>query len=113
MKSKIHQPVPELPVRAMEESQAFYRDSLGFTVAWTDSGKTISGISREDAVIFLREHDSVNPVTIWIFTDDVDETYRAFIESSISIHETLETKPWGLRQFSIQDPDQNKLIFHG
>ena len=108
----MHQPVPELPVNDIEKSQAFYRDKLGFQIAWTDPTKTMCGMSKGEAVIFLRKQEAVFPQTLWIFADDVDRTYQEFMKASIAISEHIETKPWGLRQFTIEDPDRNRFIFH-
>jgi catechol 2,3-dioxygenase-like lactoylglutathione lyase family enzyme len=112
MKSKFHQPVPELPVKDVERSQAFYRDKLGFEIVWTFPTKDIGAVSRNEAVIFLRKKEPVAPNTLWFFTDDVDETYRECVNSSITISEDIETKPWGIRQFTIEDIDGNRFIFH-
>lgn len=108
----MHQPVPELPVKDVEKSQAFYRDNLGFEIVWIEPTKTIGAISKGEAVIFLRKHQSVVPNTLWVFTDNVDDTYDEFIKASITISEDIETKPWGIRQFTIEDIDGNRFIFH-
>jgi catechol 2,3-dioxygenase-like lactoylglutathione lyase family enzyme len=109
MKSKIHQPVPELPVRDVEKSQAFYRDKLGFEVGW--SYETIGAVSYGETVLFLGKQETVVPNTVWVFADDVDEIYRELTNSAIGITEQIETKPWGIRQFAIEDIDGNKFIF--
>lgn len=111
MKSIIHQPVPELPVKDVEKSQAFYRDKLGFEIGWTYP--TIGSVSKGEAVIFLRQHQTVVPNTLWVFADNVDDMYKELTEASITITDHLETKPWGLRQFTIEDIDGNRFIFHG
>ena len=112
MRSKINQPVPELPVKDVERSQAFYRDKLGFKIGWIDPTKTIGAVSKDEAVIFLRKQPTFLPNTHWVFADNVDEIYKEFTEASITISEDLETKPWGIRQFTIEDIDGNKFIFH-
>jgi len=112
MKSIFHQPVPELPVKDVEKAQAFYRDNLEFTVAWTDPSKLIGAVSKDEAAIFLRQHDQITPVTVWIFVDDVDETYEEIKNTRVTIADPLETKPWNIRQFTIEDLDGNRFIFH-
>ena len=112
MKSRFHQPVPELPVSDVVKSQTFYRDKLGFEIAWTDPTKSIGAVNKDEAVIFLRRQQQVFPNTIWIFVDNVDSTYEEFVAASITISEPIETKPLGIRQFAIKDPDGNKFIFH-
>jgi len=112
IKSIFHQPVPELPVKDVGKAQAFYRDKLGFQIAWIDPTKTIGAVSKDEAAIFLRQHKQIVPITVWIFVDHVDETYKEFVQAGIAISETIETKPWNTRQFTIKDFDGNKFIFH-
>jgi catechol 2,3-dioxygenase-like lactoylglutathione lyase family enzyme len=112
MKSKFHHPVPELPVKDVEQSQEFYRDKLGFTIAWTYPTKTIGAVSKDETVLFLSKQEEITPNTLWIFADDVDQMYNEFVAAGISINESIETKPWGIRQFTIKDLDGNTFIFH-
>jgi predicted enzyme related to lactoylglutathione lyase len=112
MKSKIHQAVPELPVKDVERAQAFYQEKLGFKIGWIDPTKTIGAVSKDEAVIFLRKQPTIVPNTHWIFADNVDEIYKEFMEASITITEDIESKPWGIRQFTIEDIDGNRFIFH-
>lgn len=112
MKTTFHQPVPELPVRDVETSQAFYRDMLGFTVAWTYPSGEIGAVSKGEAALFLRRHARITPNTHWVFADNVDETYQELVAAGITIVEEIATKPWGIRQFTIADPDGNRFIFH-
>lgn len=112
MKSKIHQPVPELPVKDVEESQAFYKDKLGFEIGWLDPSGAIGAVSKGETVIFLGKRQNFAPYKLWVFADNVDEIYKEFIDASITITEDIETKPWGLRQFTVEDPDGNRFIFH-
>jgi len=112
MKSKFHQLVPELPVRDVEKAQEFYRDKLGFKIAWLDPTKSIGAVSKDEAVIFLRQQEHVVPNTHWVFADDVDEVYKELVDAAVTISEEIETKPWRIRQFTIEDPDGNRFIFH-
>ena len=44
-----------------------------------------------------------------MFAEDVDATYEEMKASGANIVEPLEKKPWGLRQFTVDDPDGNRL----
>jgi predicted enzyme related to lactoylglutathione lyase len=112
MKSKIHQPVPELPVKDVEKAQAFYRDELGFTIAWIDPDKSIGAVSKGETAIFLRKRSGTIINTHWIFADDIDEVYEEIKLTRTKIVESIENKSWGMRQFTIEDIDGNRFIFH-
>jgi len=109
----IGQPVPELPVADVEKAQQYYRDVLGFEIGWLDPGKGIGAVSRGKAVIFFRRRqEPFEPAIHWIFAADIDATYEEFRSSCSKIVEPLEKKPWGLRQFTLEDPDGNRFYFH-
>jgi uncharacterized glyoxalase superfamily protein PhnB len=47
-----------------------------------------------------------------MFADDIDETYDELKSLGANIVEPLETKPWGVRQFTVEDLDGNRFHFH-
>jgi predicted enzyme related to lactoylglutathione lyase len=106
-------PVPELPVADVERSQQHYHDVLGFEIGWLYPDKSIGAVSRENVAIFFRKRTPpFEPAVHWIFADDIDDTYRELMVSGANIVEPLETKPWGMLQFTIADPDGNRFYFH-
>ena len=44
--------------------------------------------------------------------EDIDATYEEFRSLGSKIVEPLEKKPWGLRQFTVEDLDGNRFYFH-
>ena len=111
--TSIAQPAPELPVIDVERAQQHYRDALGFEIAWLYPDKEIGAVSRGDAAIFLRKKTPpFEPVVNWVFALDVDATYEELRALGATIVEPLENKPWGLRQFAVEDLDGNRFYFH-
>ena len=111
--SNIGQPVPELPVEDVERAQQYYRDILGFEIGWLYPGKEIGAVSRGDVVIFFRRtKPPFAPAVHWVFAEDVDASYGELRSSGANIVDPLETKPWGLRQFTVDDLDGNRFYFH-
>lgn len=111
--SKIAQPVPELPVEDVERAQAYYRDILGFEIGWLYPDKEIGAVSRGDVAIFFRKTRApFTPAVHWVFADDVEASYSELKASGANIVEPLEQKPWGLRQFTVDDLDGNRFYFH-
>jgi len=109
----IGQPVPELPVADVERAQQYYRDILGFDIGWLYPGKEIGAVSRGEVAIFFRRREArFEPAVNWVFAEDIDATYEELRSSGANIVEPLETKPWGLRQFAVDDPDGNRFYFH-
>ena len=99
-------PTPELPVADVERAQQYYRDTLGFEIGWLEPSKDIGAVSRDNVPIFFRRRTvPFEPAVHWIFATDVDATYDELVEP-------LETKRWGLRQFTVEDLDGNRFYFH-
>jgi len=109
----IGQPVPELPVADVENAQRYYRDVLGFEIGWLYPGKEIGSVSRGTvAIFFRRRQEPFEPAVHWVFAEDIDATYEEFRSLGSKIVEPLEKKPWGLRQFTVEDLDGNRFYFH-
>jgi uncharacterized glyoxalase superfamily protein PhnB len=105
--------VPELPVADVERAQEYYRDVLGFQINWLEPDKGIGAVSRPPVAIFLRRREPpFEPAVHWIFTPDIDATYEEMKLLGANITEPLERKPWGLRQFTLEDADGNRFYFH-
>jgi uncharacterized glyoxalase superfamily protein PhnB len=111
--TSIGKPVPELPVADVERAQRYYRDVLGFEIGWLYPGGEIGAVSRADVAIFFRKRTPpFEPAVHWVFAPDIDASYQELKSSGANIVEPLETKPWGLRQFTVKDLDGNLFYFH-
>jgi uncharacterized glyoxalase superfamily protein PhnB len=111
--TSIGQLVPELPVADVERAQQHYRDTLGFEIAWLYEHKEIGAANRGNVAIFFRKRKPpFEPVIHWVFAEDIDATYQELKASNANIVDPLEKKPWGLRQFTVQDLDGNVFYFH-
>lgn len=107
-------PVPELPVADVERAQAHYRDTFGFEVGWLQPGKEIGSVNRDHTTIFFRKRtDPFEPAVHWVHAPEIDRSYAELAAAGARIVEPLETKPWGLRQFTVEDLDHNRFYFHG
>lgn len=106
-------PTPELPVEDVERAQHHYRDALGFEIRWLYPGGEIGAVSRDDVAIFFRRRARpFEPAIHWVFAEDIDAMYVSLQASGARIVEPLERKPWGLRQFTLEDIDGNRFYFH-
>ena len=111
--SSIGQPVPELPVVDVERAQQHYRDALGFEIGWLYPDKEIGAVSRDKVAIFFRKRmQPFEPAVHWVFAEDIDASYEELMSSGAKIVDPLETKPWEMRQFTVQDLDGNLFYFH-
>ena len=106
-------PTPELPVADVELAQQHYRDVLGFEIGWLEPGKEIGAVSRGDVAIFFRKKTPpFEPAVHWVFVADIDAAYEELQRLGARITGLLEKKPWGVRQFTVEDIDGNRFYFH-
>ena len=107
-------PTPELPVEDVERAQQHYRDVFGFEIGWLYSGGSIGSVSRSNAgaIFFRKRARPFEPAVHWVFAPELDATYAELRARGARIVEPLEKKPWGLRQFTVEDLDGNRFYFH-
>lgn len=106
-------PTPELPVEDVERAQQHYREAFGFEIGWLYPGGDIGAVSRDNVAIFFRRRTRpFEPAVHWVFAVDIDATYEELRSLGARIVEPLEEKPWGLRQFTVEDIDGNRFYFH-
>lgn len=112
-RTTFNHPTPELPVSNVELAQQHYHLVLGFEVGWLYPDKEIGAVSRDGVAIFFRRRDQpFEPAIHWVFAADIDSTYNELHSLGAKITEPLEKKPWGLRQFTVEDMDGNRFYFH-
>jgi uncharacterized glyoxalase superfamily protein PhnB len=106
-------PVPELPVADVERAQAHYRDTFGFQIGWIEPDKGIGAVNRDNTAIFFRKRiEPFEPAVHWVYAPEIEKSYAELQASGARIVEPLEKKPWGLRQFTVEDLDRNRFYFH-
>jgi len=108
--------VPEIPVGNVDKAAAYYRDVLGFTYDWGGEDGGIGGISRNRCRIFLtsgafREpYGNGAPVLVWLNLankNEVDALHDEWKRNGAKIVSPPESRPWGLHEFTVADPDGN------
>ncbi len=122
--------IPALPVKEMERSLLFYKDTLGFLILHVEDGFAVLGLDEVQVHLWLaddenwRKEEHWNPVVTGaesfiagtsscrIGMKGVDDLYERFGPMDITHpNAPLEDKPWGTREFSVLDPDRNLITF--
>ena len=106
---------PKLPMRDKIATKEFYIDKLNFSEI-SDYGEYLL-IRKDNVEIHFFEFKTLDPKEnygqIYIRTNDIDNFYQTLLDNKISIHPNgqFEPKPWGQKEFSVLDPDNNLLTF--
>jgi catechol 2,3-dioxygenase-like lactoylglutathione lyase family enzyme len=118
--------VPVIKSRDLERSVNFYTRILDFERKWPgyeehERATGVIDLIRDGAELQLSRHagDGVFGSLSRVFVDDVDERYATFrtrgLDTTLRPESPIHTAPvdqtWGLREFSVTDPDGNGLCF--
>lgn len=108
---------PKLPMRNRQVTMDFYQKQLGFTYMGSDDFKVYLIMQKDSIQIHFFEYKDLNPLEnygqVYIRTNDIEAVYKNFISNKVPIHPNghLQIKPWGQKEFSLLDPDNNLLTF--
>ncbi len=115
--SKLTAIIPKLPMRDKAVTRNFYLNQLGFKDVGSADFDQYLILEKEGLEIHFFEFKTLDPKgnygQIYVRTKDVDVLFQSFLDNKMVIHSNghLASKPWGQREFSILDPDNNLLTF--
>ena len=118
---------PNLLVRDIERSTAFYRDVLGFTIKQTvpDAAPFVFvWLERDGVPVFLNDPQAVEKdvpararrarpggtATMFFVVTDVDALHARWRRTTTVVM-PLKTQFYGMREFAVEDPDGHLLTF--
>ncbi len=109
--------IPTLPSRSIQDTVAFYR-RLGFEGEIWGEPYRYAILTRGKLELHFFTHPELRPAEssagCYLRVLDVESVYRAFALAQLPAQgiprmDTLENKPWGMREFAVVDPDGNLL----
>lgn len=108
---------PKLPMRDKTVTRNFYITQLGFREFGSADFDGYLMIEKDSIQIHFFEFKELNPKEnygqVYIRTNSIDSLYQYLLDNKVAIHPNgaLEQKPWGQKEFSLLDPDNNLLTF--
>jgi catechol 2,3-dioxygenase-like lactoylglutathione lyase family enzyme len=114
MLSKIH---PKLPMRNKAITKDYYIHKLGFEQLGREDYDGYLMLKKDKVELHFFEFKELNPKEnygqVYIRTDHIELLYQDLLDRLIAIHPNgpLHIKPWGQKEFSLLDPDNNLLTF--
>lgn len=118
--------VPVIKSSNLEKSVQFYTEVLDFERKWPayaaqETANGVAHLVKDGSEVQLSHHagDGVFGSLNRVFVDNVDERYLTFRQRGLDttkrpespIHTAPVNQTWGLREFSVTDPDGNRLCF--
>jgi uncharacterized glyoxalase superfamily protein PhnB len=104
---------PILPVRDLTAAIAFYTRKLGFQLGftWGDPPRA-AGVNLGHVSMHLRPGTPApNGASVYFVVDDVEALHELHVRNGVAVHQPLDVKPWGLREYEVHDLDGYSLTF--
>lgn len=108
---------PKLPMRNKSITRDFYINKLNFQEYGSADFEGYLMVQKDKIQIHFFEFKELIPKEnygqVYIRTDAIDTLYQLLLDNKVNIHPNgqLEAKPWGQKEFSLLDPDNNLLTF--
>ena len=108
---------PKLPMRNKMATKNFYLAEMGFKMLGSADYPEYLMLQKDNVEIHFFLFSELDPKEnygqVYIRTDDIDKFYQSLLDKKINIHPNghLQIKPWGQKEFSLLDPDNNLVTF--
>ena len=100
---------PGLSVDNIDDALAFY-SKLGFRPVYRNEDMHL--VIQKDSVTLHLSAEHSSPGGGQIMVDDVQQLYDCVVSLNVRmLYDGLGDRPWGCRDFSIEDPFGNRLTF--
>jgi uncharacterized glyoxalase superfamily protein PhnB len=118
---------PQLFVSDIKAACDFFTAKLGFSVAFIYGEPPFYGQVHRDAARLnlrhvdtplidpaLRDRESLLSASITVRTaEDIKQLFLEFQAAGVTFAQPLKHEPWGAKDFIVQDPDGNLVLFAG
>jgi hypothetical protein len=108
---------PKLPMRNKLITMDYYIQKLGFREWGSFETGAYLMLEKDKLQIHFFEYKDLVPSSnygqVYIRVENIDQLFQELVSNKTEIHPSghLENKPWGQREFSLLDPDNNLLTF--
>lgn len=108
---------PKLPMRDKALTKQYYIEKLGFQQLGDTDYDGYLMLGKDNIELHFFEFKALDPKEnygqVYIRTNNIDSLYQFLLDRNVAIHPNapLHTKPWGQKEFSLLDPDNNLLTF--
>jgi len=104
--------IPILPSVDIGETQAFYRDQLGFAVTYETPAYLIVRRQEMELHFWLTDNRALcEASSVYIRGGRIGALHREYSEKGVPRLTALELRAWNMEEFYIHDPHGNLLRF--
>lgn len=100
---------PNLPVRDIERSLAFYCGIVGFEAVHVDADGSFALLRSGDAEVALVRDGAPAPQGAYLYVRGVEAHLSRCQGARLAVVYPLTDEPWGLRNFVVEDLDGHRI----
>jgi catechol 2,3-dioxygenase-like lactoylglutathione lyase family enzyme len=105
---------PKLPMRNKSVTKDFYINQLGFKPVGNVDYPDYLMVAKDEIEIHFFLFKDLNPKEnygqVYIRVSEIEKEFELVAAKGID-YNVLESKPWGQKEYSVLDPDNNLLTF--
>lgn len=103
--------LPHMPVDDVATAIAHYRDVLGFQIDYAQHDLGVMYRDRTTLLLIQRtlKHTGIGSFSVYIA--DADSLHSELVQRGATIEGPPISRPWGLRDFTVVDPEGNRITF--
>ena len=106
-----------LAVKDLAIEAAYFKDRLGFELDFAAPGWEFLSFGEFKVMLgecsdeMTAEESGNHSYFAHVLVENVDELFVEFKDNGAEFTQTVENKPWGLREFSVRIPDGHRLTY--
>lgn len=100
---------PELPVADVRATQAYYRDVLGFRIAWLYEESYGAVYNGKTELFLRRESGPIERCCVFVRVANADRVLADYRERGVKIVAEIASQPWGMREFTIEENNGHRF----
>jgi uncharacterized glyoxalase superfamily protein PhnB len=103
--------IPEFVLDRVSEGQEHYEEVLGFSVNYSQSNLAILDRDNFRLLLTQRTDQEQGTGSAYVYVRRVDDLYEELKAKGANVVGDVVSRPWGLREFHVLDPEGNHLTF--
>jgi catechol 2,3-dioxygenase-like lactoylglutathione lyase family enzyme len=107
----VQRALPEFPCDDLAAAIAHYRDVLGFNINYADEYVGVMDRDRVTVLLLPRSPRHSGIGSAYFYVEDADALYAELKVRGALVQGEPLSHPWGLRDFTVFDPEGNQLRF--
>ena len=100
---------PELPVADVRATQAYYRDVLGFRIAWLYEEEYGAVYNGKTEIFLRREAGPIERCCVFVRVANADLVLAGYREREVRIVTDIASHPWGMREFTVEENNGHRF----